>query len=206
MSLRKKRDGDGTKSLVLEFSEKLFAQKGFNGTSLAEISRVSGISVGLILYHFKSKEKLYDELIEKISARYLGVLAGVREKDLPPAEMMSESLKAVFDFWKTDSTYHRISLWSYLEGKEETAVNETKLTAGLAAYLTSLQAGGSFPKEIEPVVFLSMIIGPIHFWFRYKSRFAEILRQKKEGEDFDELFLKQFTAMLTSFFISNTRS
>ena len=204
--MRKKRDGEGTKSLIFECSEKLFAEKGFNGVSLAEISRESGISVGLILYHFKSKEKLYDEVIERISARYMGVLGGVRDKDLLPKEMISAALKAVFDFWKNDTTYHRISLWSYLEGREDTAVNEAKLTAGLAAYLKSLQADGSFPKEIEPVVFLSMIIGPIHFWFRYKTRFAEILGLKEEGEDIDGLFLKQFTGMLTSFYNKNSHS
>jgi len=197
--LRKKRDGEGTKAKVLETSEKLFAEKGFNGLSLAEISRESGISVGLLLYHFKSKEKLYDEVIEKISARYMGVLGGVRDKELPPAEMMREALEAVFSFWKTDTTYHRISLWSYLEGRENAAVNESRLTAGLAAYLESLQAEGSFPREIEPVVFLSMIIGPIHFWFRYKSRFAEFLQLEGDDKDMDDLFLKQFAGILTSF-------
>lgn len=204
--MRKKRDGAGTKTLILERSEKLFAEKGFNGTSLAEVSAESGISVGLILYHFKSKEKLYDEVIEKISGRYMRVLSGIREKELAPAEMVREALEAVFNFWNTDTTYHRISLWSYLEGRKNAVVNESRLTVGLAAYLTSLQDSGNFPKEIEPAVFLSMIIGPIHFWFRYKARFVEILRLKGDAENMDDLFLDQFTAILTSFFNNNSHS
>ena len=198
--MRKKRDAEDTKTRVLESAEKLFAGKGFSGTSIADISKSSGVSDGLILYHFKSKERLYKEVIERSAARYMGVLKGLRDKNLPPAEMMKESLKAVFDFWRKDKTYNRISLWAYLERRETTAVNEAKLTAGLAAYLTSLQDSGHFPRRIHPTVFLSMIIGPIHFWFRYRTRFTEILQLTEKDEELDDVFLKQFSRVLTSFF------
>ena len=198
--MRKKRDAEGTKARVLESAEQLFASKGFSATSLAEISRASGISDGLILYHFKTKERLYKEVIERISRRYTEVFQGLRDKELPPAEMMRESLKSVFDFWRADNTYNRISLWAYLERREDTAVSEVGLTAGLAAYLKSLQDGGRFPKEIHPVVFLSMIIGPIHFWFRYKTRYAAVLQLKETDERLDELFLEQFSRILMRFF------
>lgn len=198
--MRKKRDAEGTKMRALESAEKLFAGKGFSGTSIADISKASGISVGLILYHFKSKDRLYKEVIEKAAARYMEVLKGMRDKNLPPAEMMGETLKAVFDFWRKDKTYNRISLWAYLERRETTAVNEARLTAGLAAYLTSLQNSGHFPAEIHPAVFLSMIIGPIHFWSRYRTRFTEILQLTEKDEELDEVFLKQFSRILTGFF------
>jgi TetR/AcrR family transcriptional regulator len=198
--MRKKRDAEGTKARVLESAEQLFAAKGFNGTSLAEISRVSGISDGLILYHFKTKQKLYEEVIERISQRYAEVFQSFREKNLTPPEMMRESLQSVFDFWRTDNTYNRISLWAYLERREGTAQTEAGLTAGLAAYLESLQDGGHFPKSIHPVVFLSTIIGPIHFWFRYKNRYAEILHLNETDEKLDELFLNQFSRILSRFF------
>ena len=198
--MRKKRDAEGTKERVLNNAEQLFARMGFSGTSLAEISRASGISDGLILYHFKTKERLYAEVIERISRRYTEVFRGMRDEDLSPAEMMGKSLESVFEFWRTDDTYNRISLWAYLEHREDTAESEGGLTAGLAAYLKSLQDSGRFPKAIHPVVFLSMIIGPVHFWFRYKSRYAATLRLKETDEQLDELFLNQFRRILMSFF------
>jgi AcrR family transcriptional regulator len=90
--LRKKRDAEGTKSRVLKSAEQLFAGRGFSGTSLAEISRASGISQGLILYHFKSKQQLYRQVVEKISGRYVQVFEGLPDKNLPPEEMMRKSL------------------------------------------------------------------------------------------------------------------
>jgi AcrR family transcriptional regulator len=195
--VRKKRNAEETKSRVLESAELMFAEKGFHGTSLESISRASGISSGLILYHFKSKEQLYKEVMEKISSRYAKVLNDLRETRRPPKEMMHEALKAVFHFWKTDRTYNRISLWSHLERREETAAGEARLTAGLAAYLEGLQKNGNLSADVHPMVFLSMIIGPIQFWLRYKDRFAEILHLQETDEALDELFLQQFIPLLT---------
>jgi AcrR family transcriptional regulator len=195
--LRKKRNAQDTQSKVLGGAEKVFAAQGFDGTSLADISKASGISVGLILYHFKTKEQLYQEVLERLAARYAEVLTGLRDKNLPPPEMLREALKAVFDFWRTDRTYNRISLWSFLERREKNAASEARLTAGLASYLETMQEEGYLSKEIHPAVFLSMIIGPIHFWFRYRSRFAEILQLKGRKDELDEIFLEQFISMLT---------
>jgi TetR/AcrR family transcriptional regulator len=198
--MRKTRDAEDTRTRVLESAEKLFAEKGFNGTSLAEISQKSGISDGLILYHFKSKNKLYNEVLERISERYGKVIMTLRERNLPLREMMTEAMKTVFSFWKEDKTYNRISLWAYLEGKDEIAVNETVLTAGLANFLSALQSQGEMTKDIHPVVILSMIIGTIHFWIRYKNRFAEILSLNESEKDWDALFLRQFTEMIGKYF------
>ena len=194
--MRKKRDAEGTKSKILKTAEKIFADKGFSGTSLAMISKASGISDGLILYHFTSKEKLYKQVVEGISAYYLEVVKRPLEKDLPKDEAMKESLTAVFDFWKKDKTCQRISLWAFLENRWDTSVSEARLTADLTAYLISLQESGRFPRDIHPVVLLSMIIGTIQFWFRYKSRFIKILQLKGNEEEFDEMFLRQFSRML----------
>ncbi|MBN2556485.1 MAG: TetR/AcrR family transcriptional regulator [Anaerolineales bacterium] len=198
--MRKKRDAEGTKAGVLKSAERLFADRGFDGTSLAEISRASGISDGLILYHFNSKYGLYQAVLEGVSRRYAAMLQSARDDSLPPAAMMHTALEAMFEFWRTDETYHRLSLWAYLEGRGNTAVNEANLTAGLAAYLAALQDSGHFPAEIDPVVFLTTIIGPIHFWFRYRAHFAEILDLKEKDDQLDERFLQQFGAILMSFF------
>jgi len=78
-------------------------------------------------------------------------------------------------------------------------VTEASLAAGLAAYLKSPQDGRRFPKSIHSVVLLSTIIGPTHFWFRYKPRYAAILQLNETNEKLDELFLKQFSRTLMSF-------
>jgi len=198
--MRKKRDAEGTKTAVLASAEQLFARNGFHGTSLAAVAAASGISDGLILYHFKSKEGLYQAVLDAVSQRYADMLHATRDDSLPPALLLRNALEAMFEFWRTDETYNRITLWAYLEGRDTPAGSEVQLTAGLAAYLIQLQAEGHFPPDIDPVVFLSTIIGPVHFWFRYKTNFTDILHLEGSEEEIDRRFLQQFIAMLGRFF------
>lgn len=49
---------------ILFSAEKLFAQKGFNGTSTREISKEANVNISMISYYFGSKEKLFEKIFE----------------------------------------------------------------------------------------------------------------------------------------------
>ncbi len=48
---------------ILLVAEKLFADKGFDGTSIRDISKEAGINVAMVSYYFGSKEKMLEALI-----------------------------------------------------------------------------------------------------------------------------------------------
>lgn len=52
------------KEQILEVAEELFAHKGFEGTSIRELSKKAGINIAMISYYFGSKEKLFEALVE----------------------------------------------------------------------------------------------------------------------------------------------
>ncbi|MBN2146980.1 MAG: TetR/AcrR family transcriptional regulator [Anaerolineales bacterium] len=194
--MRKPRDGDDTKQRVLLAAQALFAAKGFSGTSLADISRRCGISDGLILHHFQSKKNLYRQVLENLAEQYTRHLVRVRESATSPQEMMQQTLTASFDFWRQDSTYQRISLWAYLEGQTELAEKEAYLTAGLFQEVQRLQDQGIIDNRFSPVVILTLVIGPIHFWLRYREQFKVILNLSETSEALDQLFLGQLIQLV----------
>jgi len=51
---------------ILEVSLKLFMEKGFNQTSIEEITKLAGISKGSFYTYFKSKEDLLENIIESL--------------------------------------------------------------------------------------------------------------------------------------------
>ncbi|KAA9132764.1 TetR/AcrR family transcriptional regulator [Marinihelvus fidelis] len=53
------------KDRIIEVAEKLFAQRGFNGVSLREITREAGVDVALVKYYFDNKEGLFDALLQR---------------------------------------------------------------------------------------------------------------------------------------------
>ncbi len=59
------------KESILEAAAILFARKGFNETSMSEVSKISGVAQGTIFYHFKSKEGLLLAILEDLKTRVL---------------------------------------------------------------------------------------------------------------------------------------
>lgn len=63
---------------ILMTAMKLFAEKGFDGTSTSTIAKESGVSEGLIFKHFKNKEGLLEAIIgfgmEKASVYFAEIL------------------------------------------------------------------------------------------------------------------------------------
>ena len=53
------------KEAILKVATVLFANHGFKGTSMQELSRLTGAAEGTIFYHYKSKEKLLLVILEK---------------------------------------------------------------------------------------------------------------------------------------------
>lgn len=194
--MRKIRDGESTKEIVLTAAKQVFAERGFAGSSLAMISQTSGISDGLILHHFKSKKNLYQKVLEDLAKSYVETIykAGQALQDFD--QISQNVLKATFKFWSDDNIYNRISLWAYLENQTELIEQETQLTAGLAAMISQMQAEGKVNPRISPHTLMTMTIGPIHFWTRYRDQFKETLHLDGTIDELNQSFLEQFLILI----------
>lgn len=64
------RENGDTREQFLASARHLFAEKGFYGTSIAAIAGDIGLTKQALLHHFGSKERLYGEVLQRISARY----------------------------------------------------------------------------------------------------------------------------------------
>ena len=48
---------------ILIEAEKLFGERGFDGTSVRDIAQSAGVNLAMISYYFGSKEKLLEALV-----------------------------------------------------------------------------------------------------------------------------------------------
>src|SRR5271163_200520 len=68
-----------TKTRILDAAEKLFALKGFEATSLRDITAEAQVNLAAVNYHFQSKDSLIDAVIvrriEPVNRRRLEMLA-----------------------------------------------------------------------------------------------------------------------------------
>lgn len=54
-----------TKRKIFETSMNLFATKGYDATSIEEITSIVGVAKGTLYYHFSSKEEIFTFLVEE---------------------------------------------------------------------------------------------------------------------------------------------
>ena len=54
-----------TKRKIFETSMKLFTEKGYDATSIEDITATVGVAKGTLYYHFSSKEEIFNFLIEE---------------------------------------------------------------------------------------------------------------------------------------------
>ena len=54
-----------TKRKIFETSLKLFSEKGYDATSIEEITATVGVAKGTLYYHFNSKEEIFNFLVEE---------------------------------------------------------------------------------------------------------------------------------------------
>jgi len=66
-----KEQPDSTREKFIEAATDVFAEKGFHGASIATIAAVLGLTKQALLHHFGSKEKLYGEVLARISGNIM---------------------------------------------------------------------------------------------------------------------------------------
>ncbi|MEM0997303.1 MAG: TetR/AcrR family transcriptional regulator [Bacteroidota bacterium] len=81
---------------ILDAALRLFAVKGFDGTSVSGIAREAGVAKGLIYNYFKSKEDIVHQI----------VMSGISESDHVFAELMAQEtaqdkMRFLFEFVRT---------------------------------------------------------------------------------------------------------
>ena len=66
---------------ILTSAELLFAEKGFDGTSVRDIAQQAGVNLAMISYYFGSKEKLLEALIEFRAGYAYGILEELNKNE-----------------------------------------------------------------------------------------------------------------------------
>jgi AcrR family transcriptional regulator len=79
---------------ILDVALKLFANKGYESTSIAQIAKEAGISKGLIYTYFESKEALLKSLVLDLSAIEEGFWNDIQAED--PRKMLQNIFEIYF--------------------------------------------------------------------------------------------------------------
>jgi AcrR family transcriptional regulator len=75
----------GTREQIRTLALELFAERGYDGTSLREIAERLGITKAAVYYHFKTKEEILASLIDDFFTEVDELLSWARQQPASPA-------------------------------------------------------------------------------------------------------------------------
>ena len=119
-----------TRERILDAAEQRFADEGFAGTSLREITALAGVNVAAVNYHFGSKEELLravlSRIVEPVNRERLELLQRAEEAaapDPPPVEaildaFLAPDLRIIRDLGPRGAVIARFMGRSYTEPSE----------------------------------------------------------------------------------------
>lgn len=78
---------DNSKTRILEAATTLFAQKGFDGTSIREICKKANVNLCMISYYWGGKRELYEGIIDNLLEKQLEYSKNFLNLDKNPKDM-----------------------------------------------------------------------------------------------------------------------
>ena len=89
---------DTRRTQLLEATLATIAERGYSRTTLTEVARRAGLSHGLVLFHFETKEKLFAEALDYLSDEYANNWqSALADAGPAPEEKLAALIRADFD-------------------------------------------------------------------------------------------------------------
>ena len=192
---------------IMEAAEKLFAAKGFEGTSVREIAEAAGINLAMTSYYFGSKEKLMEALFSYRSEFFkLQLETMIRDPHLTPIQKVDTLIDQYIDRLMNQQCFHRIMV-------REQMVNNTGSISGLIRQVKIKnlqlikqlihdgQKKGEFKKGIDIPLLMMTLIGTVSQMITTQHYFREINElESLSAEEFQELIRKKLSNHLKKIF------
>jgi TetR/AcrR family transcriptional regulator len=107
-----------TKEKILRSARNEFAGKGFEGARVDRIASAAGVNKAMIYYHFTSKERLYETILEELFGRARAFLDRVLAEEMTLEVRLSELARFYADVFTSSPELRPIVLREMAGGGE----------------------------------------------------------------------------------------
>lgn len=182
---------------ILQVAETLFAEKGFEGTSIRDISKEANINVAMVSYYFGTKEKLLEALILLKTSGLKEQLIHLIDENLEPMEKINKLIALYINRINCNRGIYRVlhfELASQKKALEIQSFSEIKKAnlKSMELIIQEGQAKGVFRKDIIIPLLTPTILGT-YFHFQMNKPFFEEILNLKTDEEFDNYVKNDLT-------------
>ncbi|MBZ4044235.1 TetR/AcrR family transcriptional regulator [Flavobacterium hibisci] len=170
---------------ILKVAEKLFSEKGFEGTSIRDISKEAKINIAMVSYYFGSKEKLLEALIIHKTADLKLQIESLQHEKLEPLDKVNKLVEIYINRINCNKGIFRVLHFELTSKKRENSLAVfTELKKGNLKSLETIihegQSKGIFRKDIIIPLITPTIMGTFFHFHMNKPFFVELLNLNTE--------------------------
>ncbi|MES2629210.1 MAG: TetR family transcriptional regulator [Bacteroidota bacterium] len=155
---------------IISAAERLFASKGFDGTSVREIAQEAGVNLAMISYYFGSKEKLLEAIFDERIIYFRTELESViNDPKIEPLKKVYQLLDKLVDRNFERSCFHRIMIREQIDSPnknefiQKMILESKKRTQELVKKIIHEgQEKGVFKKNIDISLMMMTLFGTIN--------------------------------------------
>jgi TetR/AcrR family transcriptional regulator len=140
----KERDPNRSRTTILDAAERLFADKGYDATSLSEVGAQAGVSRATPGYFFGSKSELYQAVLDRCFAEVRDAVRAGRARALAssqsPDAILAGAVSDYFDFLAARPNFIRLI--------ERVALNGGRLPEGVSHLSAGQEALAAISAEL----------------------------------------------------------
>jgi len=158
---KKGANGEQSRALLLTIAAEEFAHKGYYETKISTIVQRAGLTQPTFYLYFKSKEAIYQELINLFRK---GLFDLAKESRLEPGidlnslpSRITKGLTGIFTFFGENQHLTRIGFFHSLEAEEI----KRQLALQIKENLISEVKNGYFQPEIDMCLIAEILVGTI---------------------------------------------
>jgi len=189
---------EGTPDRIINAATRLFAEKGYDGTSTREICEAAEVNIAAINYHFGSKENLLLHIIQQYSSELLASSRRILQAPHSPDEMkvcleifLRERLEAVLR--NTDVVIIIQREVEMLSSRSDEVFRTTILGnfEALVKFLAQAKKELLIAQDVDPFFAATLLIGHIVNQPRYDRFYNKYFRFSFSDKKFRERWVQQ---------------
>ncbi len=192
---------------IIETAENLFAEKGFDGTSVRDIAKKAGVNVAMISYYFGSKEKLFQALFSyRAEGTTLKLESMLIDKVLVPIEKINMMIDYYIDKFLQHQSFHKIIMREQVTNYKSATSNyiylfKKKNLDLVKQLIKEGQKTGHFNKNIDISLLMATLVGSVSNMIITQHFYKEIINQQTmPKEQFQKLIKKKLSNHLKFIF------
>ena len=142
--------GRATRGQLIEVATSLFADRGYEGTSIEAVLAAAGVSRGAIYHHFAGKEALFKAVLQALNERVTEEVTEAIRDCTDPVDAMHTGALAWIDL-AGDPVIQRVMLVdavSVLGWEQWQAMDEGRTVGATRAMLQEVSDSGRLPQEL----------------------------------------------------------